>query len=436
MKVFDTLLSECGPLRDLHQDAAEDEAFINLCAFDNVLSDSAAHHLRSPLGSRYRIGAFKGIDALPNRSGLLLRGFRHLDELEHAAHEASRALFGGVVTDLRPLSGVHATTSIILAATDPGHTIYSIAPEHGGHFATRHIAERAGRVSRYLAWDAASHNLDIESIARQFAQEPPAYILLDHGTPLLPLRVAELRQAAGARALIDYDASHTLGLIAGGEFQNPLGEGCDILHGNTHKSFPGPQKALIVFKDERLARQVQGALDAGLVSSQHTHHLIALCITLLEMQRWGKVYARQMLSNAAALDRALRARGYVAGALPVSRSHVLLLQTPGENEGYEWFERLQCAHIATNVRPLLGGTMMRLGVQEVTRRGFVGQDMEDIAMYFDMAVSQPAAVEHVRKRVIEKRRSRKTICFSFDRYGFAQQPCMARTQGRALGVVA
>jgi glycine hydroxymethyltransferase len=425
------LFDERSLLRNLRQGEAEDECFINLCAFDNVLSRSAARFLGSPLGNRYRIGAFKGVGADPSKSGLLLRGFRHVDELEHLAHEASRALFGGVVSDLRPLSGVHATTSIILAATDPGDTIYSISPHCGGHFATQHIAERAGRASRYLAWDAENHNLDIERIAKQFAHEPPAYILLDHGTPLAPLKVAALRQAAGTRALIDYDASHTLGLIAGGLFQNPLAEGCDILHGNTHKSFPGPQKALIVFNDGRAAQRVQRALDAGLVSSLHTHHLIALCITLIEMQVWAKAYARQMVSNAAALDRVLRQLGYVSDAWPVTQSHVLLLETPGESEGYEWFERLRRARIATNVRPLFGRTMMRLGVQEVTRRGFVEKDMQEIASYIHMAISQSAAVEQIRKLVIEKRQARPAIRYSFDHKGFG-----AASPGRAIGVAA
>ena len=431
MDTLHDLLGERGVVRDVHHDEAQDECFINLCAFDNVLSQSAARFLSSPLGSRYRIGTFKGAAETPRTSGLLLRGFRYVDELEHAAHEATRALFGGKVSDLRPLSGVHATTSLILAATEPGDLIYSISPDHGGHFATRHIAARAGRISHYLAWDTDNHNFDIESIERQFAQHPPAYILLDHGTPLAPLKLAALRAAAGKQTLIDYDASHTLGLIAGGQFQNPLVEGCDILHGNTHKSFPGPQKALIVFNDEDVAQRVQGALDGGLVSSQHTHHLIALCVTLLEMRVWAKAYAQQMLSNAAALERALRQCGYIAPGVARTRSHVLLLDTPGQEAGHRWFEQLRQARISTNVRPLFGRTLMRMGVQEVTRRGFVEDDMEQIAGYLDTAISRPAALPQVRAAVIEKRLSRNDICYGFDRKEF-----VATGVARAIEVAA
>lgn len=398
---------------DVCHDELQDEYVINLCAFDNVLSQTASQFLSSPLANRYRIGTFK-LPRLPARSGLLLREFHHLDALEYDAQLAAKSMFGAVACDLRPLSGVHATTSLILAVTEPGETVYSISPEHGGHFATRHIAERAGRVSRYLAWNTAAHNFDIGAISEQFDQHPPDYVLLDHGTPMAPLNLVALRTVAGARVVIAYDASHTLGLVAGGQFQNPLAEGCDLLHGNTHKSFPGPQKALIAFANEELALRVQGAFDAGLVSSQHTHHLVALCVTLLEMKAHAKAYASQMLSNAAALECGLRQRGYIGAAEPSTQSHVLLLDTPGEAMGYSWFDRLRQARIATNVRPLFGRTLMRLGVQEVTRRGFVESDMEEIADYFDAAIERPSTLAQLRAIVMRKRVSHNAIAYSFD----------------------
>jgi len=37
-----------------------------------------------------------------------------------------------------------------------------------------------------------------------------------------------------------YDGAHVLGLIAGGQFQDPLHQGATWLTGSTHKTFPGP----------------------------------------------------------------------------------------------------------------------------------------------------------------------------------------------------
>ncbi|WP_395971438.1 hypothetical protein WH390_14620 (plasmid) [Candidatus Arsenophonus nilaparvatae] len=47
--------------------------------------------------------------------------------------------------------------------------------------------------------------------------------------------------------VITYDISHTLGLIVGKQLINPITQGVDIIHGSTHKTFPGPQKGIIGF---------------------------------------------------------------------------------------------------------------------------------------------------------------------------------------------
>lgn len=405
-------------VRDIEIDEADDERLLNLCANDNVLSDTARHCLGSPLSFRYRIGAFDPrVDPVPDKHGLLLRGFKRLDALERAAHAACTTMFGGVMADLRPLSGVHATLSIILAATRPGDTVYSISPVDGGHFATRSLAEQSGRVSRFLAWDTATHALALQGIERQFAEDPPTFILLDHSAPLVPLDTRALRRLAGPQAVIDFDASHSMGLIAGGLFQSPLHEGCDMLHGNTHKSFPGPQKALAVFANPALARRVQEGLSAGLVSSLHTHHLIALCVTLLEMQLWGQEYATQMVNNAKVLRDALTRLGFALEE-PVgvpSASHIVMAAAQDADEGLRWFESLRDAGIATNVRPLFGRTTMRLGVQEATRRGFVERDMLELAgLIHDVLRGAPAQARAASARIAQLRASATGVRFSFD----------------------
>ena len=66
---------------------------------------------------------------------------------------------------------------------------------------------------------------------------------------MFPHPVRELR-AALPKAVIAYDASHVMGVVAGGQFQSPIAEGADLIQGSTHKSLFGPQKGLFVFADE------------------------------------------------------------------------------------------------------------------------------------------------------------------------------------------
>ena len=46
---------------------------------------------------------------------------------------------------------------------------------------------------------------------------------------------------------INYDGAHVAGLIAGGEFQDPLQEGVDSMTMSSHKTLWGPQGGIISF---------------------------------------------------------------------------------------------------------------------------------------------------------------------------------------------
>ena len=96
---------------------------------------------------------------------------------------------------------------------------------------------------------------------------------LDISYYVTPIDIAGIRKALGDKAIIIYDASHTVGLMIGHQFQSPLEEGADIICANTHKTLPGPQKGIIVFRDQELADKANSVINSGLFSSAHTHHL-------------------------------------------------------------------------------------------------------------------------------------------------------------------
>jgi len=45
--------------------------------------------------------------------------------------------------------------------------------------------------------------------------------------------------------------------LMGGQLQSPFNEGADIICANTHKTLPGPQKGLIVFKEKTLGERAK-----------------------------------------------------------------------------------------------------------------------------------------------------------------------------------
>ncbi|MEU8887910.1 hypothetical protein [Streptomyces sp. NPDC048442] len=416
-----------GPQGDLLSAVAADArrvgTTVNLAAFENVLSRTARTMLAGPLADRYLIGQEheRGPGPATLRSGLLSAGYPGVDSLERAAAESMNRMLGAAWTDFRPLSGLHATTCTVALLTNPGDLVLSLAPDDGGHFATRPLLESLGRRSGYLPWDTASGTVDLARTVEMWAAESAAMVFLDHGVPLVPLPVRELRTVMGTDARLVYDASHTLGLIAGGAFQDPLGEGCDIVQGNTHKSFPGAHKGMIAFADAGVGRAFSERLGNSMVSSQSTGATLANYVTTLEMDAHAPAYAAQMQENRAALAQALGEAGFrlhaPAEAPSPSRSHVLVVERHRSRSGYDLAAGLVRSGLVLNARPVDGRVRLRLGVQEVTRRGMLQPDMWRIADLMAEAAwnsGRSAAQDAVAAQVVSLAEEFSQVHFSFD----------------------
>ena len=87
-----------------------------------------------------------------------------------------------------------------------------------------------------------------------------------------------------------YDGAHVLGLIAGGEFQDPLREGADVMTGSSHKTFPGPQGGFVLSnsEDELLQKKLNNAIFPGVCSSYHLHHVAGKVVAMAEFEAYGK----------------------------------------------------------------------------------------------------------------------------------------------------
>ena len=74
---------------------------------------------------------------------------------------------------------------------------------------------------------------------------------------LNPHNLREIRDALGDDAVIIYDASHTIGLIMGQQFQAPLQDGANVVCANTHKTLPMAKKGMIAFRDNDFGEKGQ-----------------------------------------------------------------------------------------------------------------------------------------------------------------------------------
>jgi glycine/serine hydroxymethyltransferase len=227
-----------------------------------------------------------------------------------------------------------------------------------------------------------------------------------------PVRfVQDILKDWNPKPVVMFDMAHVLGLY--GIFQEPLGEGADVITGSTHKTFFGPQRGLVVSNMdkgtpfEKLWIDIKGRAFPGSTSNHHLGTLLALLMAAYEMNFFKKEYQNQVTKNAKAWARALDANGVkVEGDRfdGFTETHQVLVRVKEHGIGTEIARRLEDNNIVCNYQALpddetfLEPSGIRTGVQEMTRFGMVEKDFEPLAVLFADCVKKNRNVkEEVKK---------------------------------------
>jgi glycine hydroxymethyltransferase len=397
--------------------SARFERSIPLIASENLLSPYAKELLISDLHSRYAEG-------LPGDR--YYEGNEQVDEVENLCLELARRVFRCSFADVRPISGTVANMAVLKALTEPGDVVGTSRLADGAHISSAAFGAFGLRGVRpaYYAWDPQRMTIDVAGTREILRATRPKTCLFGLSLFLFPLPIDELRptlEEIGARGW--YDGAHVLGLIAGGEFQDPLREGCVVMSGSTHKTLPGPQHGIVLGEtdDPELTRKLQAGAFPGVTSNHHLHAMAALAVSLAEHVEFGREYARRTIANARALGQALHDRGFdVLGAdLGFTRSHTIAVRVDAEGGGAAVARRLADAGIIANKNLLPGDRSpkqpggVRLGTPEVTRLGMGEAEMARIAELFDDLLHRQRSPAEVSDRAAELKRGFTTLRYCF-----------------------
>lgn len=354
---------------------------LNLIPSENRGSPRMKSMFQTDLGNRY---------TAPDR---FYRGTRFADELLSLTEEIARKVYNARYADVRLLSGHTADMAVILSLARPGDTILSVSPDDGGYPGITHLGLGGilGLKNVYFPYDSENVNIDVGRSTPLMRDAKPTVTFFGSSFIPFPHPTKQLSKAGGAGRYV-FDGSHVLGLIGGGEFQDPLREGCSLLIGSTHKSLPGPQGGIILSNDEEAFRAVTGKIHPGIVDNVHLNRVAALAVALLELMEFGKAYAKAIVSNSQALAKALSAEGVkVRGASRgFTKSHQVLLDYSMEKTE-EIAGRLEKANIIVD-------NAGRVGTNELTRLGFGGADMEVVAELMAAVILGKKPIDIVQRR--------------------------------------
>jgi len=260
---------------------------LNLIASENRISPYVRRLLSDNSVSRY---AFESDYSSPFPGGekyLIIQ-----KQGEEILKEIGKAKF----VNMRPLSGLHAMTVVILALTKPNQKILSLSPSSGGHYATGPLSTRMGRY--HYSFDLTSEfEIKINDFSDLIQKLKPDLVYIDQCHGLIPIDIFTLNKiikTLSPKTKVHADMSHGLGLVFSNVLENPLDAGCDSYGGSTHKTFSGPQKGVLLTNDELIANKFIET-QFHTISNHHLNSALCLSAALWEFKNFnGEVYGKSI----------------------------------------------------------------------------------------------------------------------------------------------
>jgi glycine hydroxymethyltransferase len=327
------------------------------------------------------------------------QGQKYMTNIENYATDLMKSLFRCSWADVRLVSGTHANLAtfkgLSMAAKNRKMVVTPLSC--GAHISH----DYAGLAGAVLGLENINHvysikelNIDPDKSAHVIRAAKPGIVTFGGSLFLFPHPVKELKAVADEiGAYVAYDASHVLGLIAGGVFQDPLNEGADFITSSTHKTFPGPQGGVILgnaknTRMEKAIKSIQFAIFPLSTSNTHLARLPAVGIAALEMKLFGAELARQTVKNAQTAGQYLCENGVevLCESKGFTRSHQIAVDVSDFGGGKKVAQELEEANIILNKNLLPYNDQndrdnpsgLRIGFQDVTRRGFREGDIKHL----------------------------------------------------------
>ncbi len=354
---------------------------IELIASENFVSETVMEANSTTLTNKYAEG-------YPGKR--YYGGCEHVDVVESIAIERAKELFGAGYANVQPHSGAQANMAVFYALLTPGDTVLSMNLAHGGHLSHGSPVNMSGKYWNIVPYGVSEDDgrIDYEEVRRLALECKPKLILA--GASAYPRiidfkKFSEIAKEVGAYLMVDM--AHIAGLVAAGLHPSPVPY-ADVTTTTTHKTLRGPRGGLILTNDEEIAKMINKAIFPGTQGGPLMHTITAKAVCFGEaLKPEFKAYAAQIIKNTAALAEGLVAEGFklVSGG---TDNHLMLVDLTGMkvDTGKEAEHLLDQVGITCNKNAIpfdpqkpFVTSGIRLGTAATTTRGFVEEDMAEIA---------------------------------------------------------
>ena len=391
---------------------------IELIASENFVSQAVLNVQGSVLTNKYAEG-------YPGKR--YYGGCEFVDQAEELAIKRACMLFSCQWANVQPNSGSQANQAVFMALLNPGDTILGMSLAAGGHLTHGSKPNQSGKWFKSLQYgvnkeDGIINYNELEELA---IEHRPKLIIAGASAYSRHIDFEKIRLIANkVEAYLLADIAHYSGLIAAGEYPNPL-KYAHVATTTTHKTLRGPRGGMILSNDLELGKLFDKAIFPGIQGGPLMHVIAAKAAAFGEALKPNfKEYVLQIINNAKALANELENQGVkiVSGG---TDSHVILCDLrPLNITGKISEESLDRAGITCNKNAVPYDTQkpfitsgLRIGTPAVTTRGFKEKEMMKIGQLIGKVLKSIAknpddltsVEEEVKKEVI-------TLCKEFPLY--------------------
>ena len=387
-------------------EARRQEEHVELIASENYASPRVMEAQGSVLTNKYAEG-------YPGKR--YYGGCEYVDVAEQLAIDRAKKLFGADYANVQPHSGSQANAAVFYALLQPGDPILGMSLSHGGHLTHGSKVNFSGKFfdAAQYGVDAKTGLIDYDEVQGLANEHKPRLIIAGFSAYSRVVDWERFRAIADSvDAYLMVDMAHVAGLIAAGQYPNPV-PFADVVTTTTHKTLRGPRGGMILAREnEELAKKFNSLVFPGTQGGPLMHVIAAKAVALLEAMRPEfTTYQENVVENARAMADAFAERGFEIVSGGTDNHLVLLSLLDKDITGKDADAILDRANITVNKNTVPNDPRspfvtsgLRLGTPAITTRGFAVEETRELTGWIcDILddISDDLMIQRVRGQVLD-----------------------------------
>lgn len=381
------------------------EEHIELIASENYTSKRVMEAQGSVLTNKYAEG-------YPDKR--YYGGCEYVDVAEKLAIERVKELFGADYANVQPHSGSQANAAVYMALIKPGDTILGMSLSDGGHLTHGSKVSFSGKIYNSVEYGVDENGyIDYDEVESLALEHKPKMLVAGFSAYSRTVDWSKFREIADkVGAYLFVDMAHVAGLIAAGEYPNPVPH-AHVVTSTTHKTLAGPRGGVILAQaNPELEKKLNSAVFPGGQGGPLMHVIAAKAVAFKEaLSDEFKESQKQVKANAQAMTKVFVERGVdiVSGG---TENHLFLVDLISKDiTGKDAEAALGKANITVNKntvpnepRSPFVTSGLRLGTPAVTTRGFKEAEVTELAGWIcDILddINNEQVISDVKAKVME-----------------------------------